>query len=139
MNNNSTLIDKMNQKQKTHKINFQKLENISNPTSIHGIYPYRGKISAKDTINIIQQFKKNKTLLDPFCGTGTIVYEGYQYGLNVIGVDQNPLAIILTQGKLSLKNIEQQSFLKEAEGLINKAKNKKKIKPMPIEAKKAFS
>ena len=26
------------------------LKNISNPISVHGIYPYRGKISPKDVI-----------------------------------------------------------------------------------------
>jgi len=133
-----TIIKKMKQKTKNHEINFQKLKNISNPNSIHGIYPYRGKISAKETANVIQQFTKNKTLLDPFCGTGTIIYEGHKHGLNVIGVDQNPLAIILTQGKLSLKNIERESIRKETEKIINKAKNRKKIKEMPFEAKKAF-
>ena len=121
-----------------HNINFPKLQNVTNPTSIHGIYPYRGKISAKDTINVIQQFSKNKTLLDPFCGTGTIVFEGNRHGLNVIGIDRNPLAIIIAQGKLSLKNITESSILKETATIIEKSKKIKKFKSIPLEAKKTF-
>ena len=60
---------------KKHQINFQTLQSVTNPNSIHGIYPYRGKISAKEAVNVISQFSKNKTLLDPFCGTGTIIFE----------------------------------------------------------------
>ena len=123
---------------KKHKINFQKLQSVTNPNSIHGIYPYRGKISAVDTANVIQQFSKNKILLDPFCGTGTIVFEGYRHGLNVIGVDRNPLAIIVTKGKLSLENTTESSILKETGTIVEKSKKIKKYKPMPSEAKKAF-
>ena len=104
------------------KINFQKLQSVTNPNSIHGIYPYRGKISAVDTANVIQQFSKNKILLDPFCGTGTIVFEGYRHGLNVIGVDRNPLAIIVTKGKLSLENTTESSILKETGTIVEKSK-----------------
>ena len=123
---------------KKQQINFQKLTSVTNPNSVHGIYPYRGKISAIDTINVVQQFSKNKTLLDPFCGTGTIIFEGYRHGLNVIGVDRNPLAIIVTKGKLSLKNITENSILKEIETMVEKSKKIKKYKQMPSEAKKAF-
>ena len=121
-----------------HWLKFQKLSNITNPTSIHGLYPYRGKISAKDAINIIQQFSKNKTLLDPFCGSGTIVFEGYKHGLNVIGVDRNPIAVIITKGKLNLKNTDKSSVLKEVETMVKKSKKTKKYKTIPEITNKAF-
>ena len=121
-----------------YKINFEKIENVSNPNSVHGIYPYRGKISAKDTINIIQHFSKNKTLLDPFCGSGTIVYEGHKHGLNVIGVDNNPLALILTRGKLNLKNLDFESIQNEINTIIKKSKSVKKPKSIPKCAKHGF-
>ena len=42
------------------------------------------------------------TLLDPFCGSGTILYEAQKHGLKVIGVDQNPLAYELSKSKIEL-------------------------------------
>lgn len=57
-------------------IQFCNLHSVNNPNSIHGIYPYRGKISAIDAQQVIKQFKKGKILLDPFCGSGSI--EGYK-------------------------------------------------------------
>ena len=123
---------------KKHQINFQTLQSVTNPNSIHGIYPYRGKISAKEAVNVISQFSKNKTLLDPFCGTGTIIFEGNNHGLNVIGVDRNPLAITISKGKLSLKNSSKESILKETDKIIKKSNNIKKFSKIPDEAKKAF-
>ena len=35
---------------------------------------------------IISQMPKESVLLDPFCGSGTIIYEGAKYGLKTIGV-----------------------------------------------------
>lgn len=38
-----------------------------------------------------------KNVLDPFSGSGTVLVEGQKLGLDVIGCDINPLAIMLTQ------------------------------------------
>ena len=41
-----------------------------------------------------------KNVLDPFSGSGTVLVEGQKLGLDVIGLDINPLAILLTQVQL---------------------------------------
>ena len=81
------------------RIKLSQLPNVSNPKSIHGLYPYRGKMSAFDAADVISQFPKDSILLDPFCGTGTILYEAQIRGINAIGVDNNPLACIIARGK----------------------------------------
>jgi len=81
---------------------IQELDSVNNPNSIHGIYPYRGKISAIDAEQIIAQMPKDSVLLDPFCGSGTIVYEGAKFGLQTIGVDINPIAVLLSKGKVNI-------------------------------------
>lgn len=48
-------------------------------------------ISADETI---------QEVLDPFCGSGTVLREGKKLGLNVIGFDINPLATLITQVQL---------------------------------------
>lgn len=44
---------------------------------------------------------KSGTLLDPFCGTGTILMEAMQLGLNVVGGDTDPKGIEGTEQNLS--------------------------------------
>ena len=74
-------------KKTTFKPKFKQLKHVNNPNSIHGIYPYRGKISPIDAENLIIQLPQKGTLLDPFCGSGTIIFEARKKGLDVIGVD----------------------------------------------------
>ncbi len=40
------------------------------------------------------------TVLDPFCGSGTTLVEGYGLGRRVIGVDTNPVATLMSSSKL---------------------------------------
>ena len=67
------------------------------------------------------------TLFDPYCGTGTSLVEGRIKGINVIGTDLNPLARLITTGKLSVVNLEKldnnlekwHSFVREMPSLPN--------------------
>ncbi|MHA2187299.1 MAG: DNA methyltransferase [Candidatus Thorarchaeota archaeon] len=81
------------------RITLKQLDGVNNPQSIHGIYPYRGKMSSFDAANVISQLPSDRVLLDPFCGSGTIVYEAQQHGMKAIGVDSNPLACTIARGK----------------------------------------
>ncbi len=99
---------------------IKELKSVNNPRSIHGIYPYRGKIAALDAEQILSQMPKGSIVLDPFCGSGTIVYEGLKYGLHTIGVDVNPIAVALSNGKIHIP-LSFQEVKDEVDGLINKA------------------
>lgn len=122
-----------------HKIKFEVLDSVNNPKSIHGIYPYRGKISALDAAQIIKQLPKSAALLDPFCGSGTIVYEAQKFGLNAIGFDMNPLAIDLSRGKTST-NLKKEEIIEQCEEIINRAKEltDDNVPSMPLDALKSF-
>jgi hypothetical protein len=77
------------------------LKSVTNPKSIHGMYPYRGKISAIEAANVVGSFPSQTKLLDPFCGSGTIIYESKKLGLaEAWGTDLNPLAQWLTEAKI---------------------------------------
>ena len=57
--------------------------------------------------------RPGQTLLDPFCGTGTTLVEGKSRGLDVIGLDVNPIACLAARVKTSWDRIESRS-LREA-------------------------
>lgn len=85
------------------------LKSVTNPKSIHGMYPYRGKISAIEAASVVGGFSRDSKLLDPFCGSGTIIYEAKKHGIKEAwGADLNPLAKWLTEAKLDCpQNIEE--------------------------------
>lgn len=112
------------------------LATVNNPTSIHGIYPYRGKISAVDAEGIIKQFDPMARVLDPFCGSGTIIYEAVRKGHRAFGVDANPIAEIIAAGKVSVTE-PLETYLLEAKAIIAKAKSLKEF-DFSISAAKHF-
>ncbi len=87
------------------EVNFRKLisSNDGLSKSAHAIHPYPAKL----IVNIPQFFLAalstavGNTLLDPFCGSGTVLYEGALAGLHPVGSDSNPLARLITRAKLT--------------------------------------
>lgn len=64
---------------------------------ITGLHPYPARFIPKIPKTIIEHLKlpKKTTILDPFAGCGTALYEGLEAGHNVVGIDVNPLAVLL--------------------------------------------
>lgn len=87
------------------EVNFRQLISSEGGTSknAHTIHPYPAKLLA----NIPQFFlaalptAPGSPLLDPFCGSGTVLYEGALAGLHPVGSDSNPLARLVTRAKLT--------------------------------------
>lgn len=60
---------------------------------------------AKLMINL-SGVKRGGRLLDPFCGTGTILYEALRMGISSYGLDTNPKRVIITSKNLSKAKAE---------------------------------
>ncbi|MBC3883163.1 hypothetical protein H8K35_17330 [Undibacterium sp. LX40W] len=91
---------------------------------LHGLSPYVGRLAVHRAKILISQYTTaGNTLLDPFCGSGTIPLEAWKYGLNVFASDLSPYAIALTRAKLfpyqsvelALKRIDKFTALAERE------------------------
>jgi DNA modification methylase len=86
----------------------------------HGFHKYCAKfIPHIPKWAITKYFKnhKNKTVLDPFCGSGTTLVEGLLAGHNVIGLDVDPLSALISKVKTTAINIKELN--KISEWLIN--------------------
>lgn len=69
----------------------------SEELGLHSAHPYPCKFPPK----IVQQHLPAKgKVLDPYCGSGTTLLEAAYRGLDVFGVDCNPIAILITKCKL---------------------------------------
>lgn len=70
----------------------------------HGIHPYKGKFYpqlAKALMNSSGQ-PPGGLVLDPFCGSGTVLLESALNGWNAIGFDVNPVAVATANAKVGL-------------------------------------
>ena len=79
--------------------NLTKIKKSKN--SLNSLSPYAGKIRSDLSRYLINKYAiKGKCLCDPFCGSGSVLLEGWVKGFNVIGIDLNPYAYTLSMGKL---------------------------------------
>jgi len=70
----------------------------------HGIHAYKGKFYpqlAKSLLNLAN-LEPGATVLDPFCGSGTVLLESQLSGYAATGLDMNPLAVLISKAKVGV-------------------------------------
>jgi len=73
----------------------------SRAKSLHELAPYIGKMRPELAGWAIEQVSEpGQRLLDPFCGSGTVLLEGWTRGRAVVGVDLSPYAWLISTAKL---------------------------------------
>ncbi len=78
---------------------------------VHGFCTYPAMMVPKMQREILevcleQSNNKRLKLLDPFAGSGTVLVEGMLKGLDIVGIDINPLAVLLCKVKTTIINPE---------------------------------
>lgn len=77
---------------------------------IHGIMTYPATMvpaMQSEILKIIlDNYPRIKTMLDPFMGSGTMLVEGISNGMEVFGIDINPLSYLLCDVKCTRKNLD---------------------------------
>ena len=70
--------------------------------SAHGLHDYRGKFNPQvvRAIGNMLGLPIGSSILDPFCGSGTTLLESAHVGWNAVGLDSNPLAVLISNAKL---------------------------------------
>jgi site-specific DNA-methyltransferase (cytosine-N4-specific) len=73
------------------------------PDSLSGVHPYPAKFIPEIPRKLIQTYRpaEGLSLLDPFCGSGTTLTEAQVAGLPSIGIDLNPIAVMMSRVKTS--------------------------------------
>lgn len=59
------------------------------------VLPWRGQFSPQLIEFLLRRHHAAHSVLDPFCGSGTVLYEGVALGRSTIGLDVNPAAVTL--------------------------------------------
>ncbi len=98
-------------------------------TYTHGIHTYPAMFIPQVARRLLETYsKKNETVCDIFCGSGTALVESKLLERNIYGIDLNPLAIFLAKAKTTL--IKPSLLTKEYFSLLSKIE---KIKDKDIE------
>ena len=72
--------------------------------ALHGLHPYKGKFYpqlARSLLNVCGA-REGALMVDPFAGSGTAVLEAGLLGVRGVGVDANPMAVMVSEAKLRL-------------------------------------
>lgn len=92
---------------------------ISSTYSTHSIHSYTAKFIPHIPRYFIEKYtKKEDVVLDPFAGSGTTLLEANILGRNSLGIDINPLAVLI--GKAKTTPLKKQKLEKAIKKLFNK-------------------
>lgn len=82
---------------------------------VHGFHSYPARMHPLTAKRLIESFSQpGDIVLDPFCGSGTVLVEARLLGRRAFGVDANPLAVRLAERKLRVSSEQDLSALVEA-------------------------
>jgi len=116
--------NKYSQKQEPIEVSFRDIGNIlKNPDrATHLIHSYPAKLLMHIPYFFLNNdifSKPGAIVLDPFCGSGTVLLESLLAGRNAVGTDTNPLASLISQVKTSPLNIQKlKSYIVQLRDLI---------------------
>lgn len=101
---------------------FEVTTNRKDPKYVtHGLHEYKGKFYphlAKSLFNIAG-LKTGSRILDPFCGSGTVLLESYLNGLDASGNDINPLALKIARTKTEILKVDPYLFDASVDEFLN--------------------
>ena len=94
----------------------------------HGLYPYKGRFHprlSKALVNIVHPENRG-LVIDCFSGSGTSLIEANTMGLDAVGLDVNPVAVVVAQAKTELQStsLNDMKLLAEAQRNIHEERTK---------------
>jgi SAM-dependent methyltransferase len=97
---------------------------------VHGFHSYPARMHPLSARRLIEELsQKGERVLDPFCGSGTVLVEARLLGREAVGVDANPLAARLAHLKARGSTPEERdrliAFAREAAALADERREAK--------------
>ncbi len=83
----------------------------------HDIHEYRGKFFPQLVRALLNMcdLKEGDVVLDPMCGSGTTLVEANLSGYNTIGIDLNPLSVMISRTKCAVLQMPPAIIIQEYE------------------------
>lgn len=87
-------------------------EDDADRTHVHGFHTYPARMHPQTADRLVRALSaEGATVLDPFCGSGTVLVEAMIAGRRAVGTDLNPLAVRLAALKTSPPGAEARDAL----------------------------
>ncbi|NLE85413.1 MAG: site-specific DNA-methyltransferase [Myxococcales bacterium] len=101
---------------------------------VHGFHSYPARLHPLTAARLIEGLsEKGQRVLDPFCGSGTVLVEARAAGRRAVGSDLNPLAVELAWLKtLGLTRAFADRLLATAEHIAEQAEERRVAKAAPL-------
>lgn len=93
-------------------------------TGIHALHPYPGRMPPIWARRIIQDLPSDVSIIDPFCGSGTVIVEARKAGRFARGCDINPVAVRLARLRC-IPHANLESIQEEAERCADGCKKRR--------------
>ncbi len=90
--------------------------------SAHGLHEYRGKFNPQivRAIGNLFDLAEGAWVFDPFCGSGTTLLEAAHIGWNALGIDINPLGVLIANAKLAAFKAPPTLLQRECDALVER-------------------
>lgn len=103
--------------------NFSDISRKETQYLTHCFHPYPAKFIPQIPRRLIEMYapRREDKVLDPFCGSGTTLVEAKLMGRPSLGIDTNPLAIMISRSKVNpIKKQQLEKFIIWLENWIQK-------------------
>lgn len=105
----------------------------------HGLHAYPARMHYAIARSVLAAWSEPRTrVLDPFCGSGTVLVEARRLGLRACGVDLNPLALRIAEVKQAVTTKAQRDELAElgarvVDASIDRVERRERVRaPLPF-------
>jgi SAM-dependent methyltransferase len=86
----------------------------------HGFHSYAGRMHPTIARGGVEAFSaRGELVVDPFCGSGTVLVEAMAAGRRAVGVDASPLGVAIARARTALLGAEGRARLVEAAAAIS--------------------
>lgn len=84
------------------------------------VHPFPARMAPEIARNTIAELDAGSTLLDPMCGSGTVLRSSVEHGITAFGFDIDPLAILMSN--VWVTAVDHFALLHDANQVVDRAK-----------------
>ena len=93
----------------------------NNQSTQRPLHPFPARMAPEIAFEALSSLPEGSLVLDPMCGSGTVLQQSLIHGHQAIGFDKDPLAVLIS--RVSGQPIEPPLFLREANKIADQAES----------------
>lgn len=74
-------------------------------SQLHAVHPFPARMAPDIVSKWLEALPKGAVVLDPMCGSGVVLRQSLAHGHRAIGVDMDPLAVLMSRAWTSIANL----------------------------------